>query len=348
MKKISLVILTALLVLSGCGKNTNKETLKVLSPTVYIDKSVITSFEKEHNVKVIYDTFDSNEAMYTKILSGDKYDILLPSDYMIERLIEEDKLSKIDRSKLKNIAGLNPELLGKSFDVNDEYSVPYFWGSIGILYNQNVISETTLQEEGWNILINTKYKDRLYFYESERDAFMIALKALGYSANTNSDNELEAAHQWLLDQKTTMNPIYVTDEVIDRMEAGTKDLAVMYSGDAAYVTSENEDMAYFEPLEGTNVWIDSLVITKDVTNMDLALAWIDYMLDLEVAEKNAIEVGYTPVILSVYEKLSGEDGEFEGIEAFTPRSGYALDEIYTHNEERRLKIAELWNKVIAK
>ncbi len=347
MKKFSVILIASVLVLSGCSSS-KKETLRILSPTVYIDKSVITDFEKEHNVKVIYDTFDSNEAMYTKILSGDKYDILIPSDYMIERLIEEDKLEKLDRSKLKNIGGLNPELLGKSFDPSDEYSVPYFWGSIGIVYNQTVIDKTLVETQGWSILRNTDYKGRLYFYDSERDAFMIALKALGYSANTTSVAELEAAQQWLLDQKAEMNPIYVTDEVIDYMLDGTRDLAILYSGDAAYVMSENEDMAYFEPLEGTNVWVDSLVITKDVTNIDLALAWIDFMLDPEVAEKNAVEVGYTPVILSVYQALSGPGGDFEGISAFTPRSGYSKDEIFRHNEAMRVKIAELWNIVIAK
>ncbi len=348
MKKFSLGLLATILLLSGCGQRSSKETLRILSPTVYIDKSVISEFEREHDVKVIYDTFDSNEAMYTKIQSGDKYDILIPSDYMIERLISEDWLVKVDRNKLKNIAGLNPELLHKAFDPNDEYSVPYFWGTLGILYNQTVISEAKIVQAGWNILRDTTYKGRLYFYESERDAFMIALKALGFKANTTDDQELAQANQWLIDQKTEMAPIYVTDEVIDRMVAGTKDLAVIYSGDAAYVMSENEDMAYFEPLEGTNVWLDSLVITKDVTNLDLALSWIDFMLDPEIAERNALEVGYTPVISSVYQKLSGPGGDFEGISAFSPRSNGANDEIFRHNEQLRIKIAEMWNKIIAK
>lgn len=348
MKKVLITVIGLLLVLTGCQSSGEKETLRILSPTVYIDPTVITDFEKKYDVKVIFDTFESNEAMYTKLQSGDKYDVLVPSDYMIERLIEEGMLEKIDRSKLTNIEGLNPGLLKPAFDPNDEYAVPYFWGTVGLVYNKNNVSESLLESQGWNILMNTDYKGSVYFYESERDAFMIALKALGYSANTSDDTEIQAAYNWLVKQKETMDPIYVTDEVIDRMEAGTKDLGVIYSGDAAYVMSVNEDMGYFEPKEGTNVWVDSLVITKDVTNMDLALQWIDFMLDPEIAERNAIEVGYTPVVQSVFDKLSGPDGEFEGISAFEPRMGYDKDESFRHNEALRVKIAELWSNVVAK
>ena len=346
MKKLFLALIVLLTVLAGCGTGSGeKQTLKVYSPGVYIDPEVIAMFEKEFNCRVIFEQFESNEQMYTKLLSGETYDVLVPSDYMIERLIQEDKLQKIDVTKLANYEGLIEGLKNLPSDPNNEYSVPYFWGTVGLLYNTNNVDFNDLETLGWNILISEKYKDRTFMYDSERDAFMIAFKALGYSANTDDEAEIEAAYQWLLTQKKVTNPVYVTDESIDMMIQGIKDIAVMYSGDSAYIMTENEDMDFYMPTEGTNLWVDSMVVMKDAKNVDLAYEWINYMLDPEIAAMNSSYVGYTSIIQSVYDEMSGPDGEYEGINAYIPRLGYENDEMFTHNEVLRVKIAELWLRV---
>jgi len=347
MKKVLVVLVLLLTVLTGCGSSSTKKTLKVFSPGVYIDPEVIRMFEEEFDCKVIFDEFESNEQMYTKLLSGETYDILVPSDYMVERLFEEGKLQEIDFSKIENYEGLIEGLKGLPSDPNNKYSVPYFWGTVGLLYNTTTVDYADLENEGWGILLNTKYKGRTFMYDSERDAFMIALKALGYSANTEDEAEIEAAYQWLLIQKQTMNTAYVTDESIDAMIQGIKDIAVMYSGDSAYIMTENEDLAFYMPTEGTNLWVDSMVIMKDAENVDLAHEWINYMLDPEIAAMNSSYVGYTSIIQSVYDEMSGPGGEYEGIEAYIPRLGYENDEVFRHNEVLRVKIAELWLRVKA-
>jgi len=346
MKKLFLTLIVLFTVLTGCGSgNSEKQTLKVFSPGVYIDPEVIRMFEKEFNCRVIFDEFESNEQMYTKLLSGETYDILVPSDYMVERLIVEEKLQTIDITKLSNYEGLIEGLRNLPSDVNNEYSVPYFWGTVGLLYNTETVDFNDLETQGWNILINPKYKDRTFMYDSERDAFMIAFKALGYSANTDDEAEIEEAYQWLLTQKQTMNPVYVTDESIDMMIQGIKDIAVMYSGDSAYIMTENESMGFYMPKEGTNLWVDSMVIMKDAQNVDLAHEWINFMLDPEIAATNSSYVGYSSIIQEVYDEMSGIGGEYEGIEAYIPRLGYEHDEMFTHNEILRVKIAELWLRV---
>ena len=254
------------LALTGCGKS--KETLKIYNAGEYIDTSLISKFEKENKCKVVYETFDSNETMYTKIMSGENYDVLVPSDYMIERLIKEDKLEKIDWDKITNKDNLNPDTLGQAYDPNQEYAVPYFYGTVGILYDTTVVDEKDLAD-GWNLLNNTKYKDNIYMYDSERDSFMIALKALGYSMNTTDKSEIDQAYQWLIEQRDSMNPIYAGDDVIDNMISGNKAMAVVYSGDGAYIMSENEKLDFFEPEEGTNTWYDAMVIMKGTKHSEL-------------------------------------------------------------------------------
>ncbi|MDR1795702.1 MAG: ABC transporter substrate-binding protein [Erysipelotrichaceae bacterium] len=348
MKKILLIGVLLLSLLAGCGSSSGeKQTLKIFSPSVYIDPSVITEFEQKFNAKVIFDEFESNEQMYTKLLSGETYDILVPSDYMIERLIEEGKLQEIDLDKIPNFSGVIEGITNLDYDPGNKYSVPYFWGTVGLLYNENNVDLADLKAEGWNILHDTKYKGKIFIYDSERDMFMVALKALGYSANTDDEAEIQAAYEWLVQINSTMDPVYVTDEVIDAMIAGNKDLAIIYSGDAVYIKLENEAMEYFTPSEGTNLWVDAMVIPADAANPDLAHEWINFMLDEDVAYRNTIEVGYTSILQSVYDEVSGPGGDFEGIEAYIPRLGYAADEIFHHNEELRKAIAELWVRVKA-
>ena len=205
------------------------DTLKVYNWGEYIDPEVNDAFEKQFGVKVIYDTFDSNELMYTKLQGGESYDVLVPSDYMIQRLIGEDYLQPLDKRMIPNIAVLADGVKGLSYDPDNTYSVPYFWGTVGIVYNKNNIDKKDLEKEGWNIFLDQKYKGHIYMYDSERDSFMMALKALGYSMNTDDEAQLQQAYEWLVKVVDTMNPEIVTDEVIDAMINGNKDMALVYS-----------------------------------------------------------------------------------------------------------------------
>jgi spermidine/putrescine-binding protein len=342
MKRTVFSILLASLFLAGC--QTSKPTLKVFSWGAYIDESVIEQFEDEYNVSVIYEMFESNEAMYTKLMSGETFDVLVPSDYMVQRLIDENKLRKLNPDLIPNADGLMPLVTGLAFDPENDYSLPYFWGNVGLVYNTTLVDEADL-EEGWSILKNPKYKGQIYVYDSERDAFMIALKALGFSMNTAVSAQLQAAYAWLEQLDQTMEPVYATDDVIDNMIAGNKAIAMVYSGDAAYITYENSDMAYYVPSEGTNFWVDSMVIPANAKNVDLAHKWINFMLDPEVAELNSVYVGYSSPITDVFTTL--KDTEFEGINAYTPRLDYALDEVFHYNDEVKRVIADLWVKVKA-
>lgn len=347
MMKKALCLITGLALLTGMltGCGSDKPTLKVYSWGEYIDTSLLRDFEKEYNCKVIYETFDSNESMYTKIQSGEAYDVLVPSDYMIERLIKEDGLQAIDWSLIPNADGLDETVMGEEFDPDNTYSVPFFYGTVGILYDTTVVDEADL-EDGWEILRNEKYAGDIYMYDSERDSFMIALKALGYSMNTTNKDEIDEAYQWLIEQRDTMNPVYAGDDVIDNMISGNKAMAVVYSGDAAYIMSENEDLEYYEPEEGTNIWQDAMVITSDCTEVELAHAYINFMLDAEHAYANTVAVGYTSPVVEARTKAAEED--FAGNSAYLPDVEGENAEVFRYQEQEiKEYFAELWTKVKA-
>ncbi len=352
---VSLLALVMVITLAGCGGGGKTEfdpiaefgsnELYVFNWGEYIDESNITAFEKRYNVKVYYKTFDSNEEMYTAIVGGDKYDIVVPSDYMVERLIKEGLIQKLDLSLITNINAIADGLKSPDYDPKHEYSIPYFQGSIGICYDTTKVTLEELEEKGWNILLDTKYAGQIAMYDADRDNFLPAMKALGISVNTSSEEDIQRAYEWLMAQKKTMNPIYVTDEINDIMIEGKKTLAVVYSGAAAYIMSENEDMGYYEPKQGTNIWSDAMCILSSSKNVKLAHAWINFCMEQEVAEKNSIAVGYTSGYQAVIDKLSKT--EFEGINAYTPRVGYELDEEYHDNLVLKTRLAELWVHVKA-
>lgn len=345
MKKIFLASIALLLVLVGCGSQGSKQTLKVYSWGEYIDPSVITQFENEYDVRVIYDLFASNEEMYTKLQSGESYDVLVPSDYMIQRLIEEDMLQTIDQSLLSNLDAIDSQFLHKEYDPQNKYSIPYFVGDVGIVYNKTVIDPADVESQEWEVLRNPKYVDRLYMYDSERDSFMVALKALGYSTNTTDENEINEAYEWLVELDQVMNPVYSGDEIIDQLINGAKDMAVMYSGDATYMLSENEDLAYYVPQTmGTNIWQDAMVIMQDSTNVELAHQWIDFMLEAEVAQSNSEYVGYTSPIASVFEEVASST--FDGINSYTPTT-YSNNEEFKFNAKNVQTLSDLWFRVKA-
>lgn len=321
----------------------NKPVLRVFNSGEYVDTELLDRFEQENNCDVVYETFDSNESLYTKIQSGSQYDVIVPSDYMIERLIKEEYLQEIDWSLITNKDKIIPSLLENSFDKDNKYAVPYYWGTVGIVYDKTQVDEKDL-EAGWDILKNTKYSGKIYMYDSERDSLMVALKALGYSMNTDNKSELDQAYQWLVEQQETMKPVYVGDDVMDNMISANKAMAVVYSGDGAYIISENEDMGFFVPEQGSNIWTDAMVITKDCKNKELAHKFIDFFLQEDVAIQNTEYIGYDSAVQSVYAYF--RDEEYAGNPGCAPDTSNEKNEEFKDREQDiKEYCASLWTKV---
>ena len=332
---------------AGSGLPYAGQTLYIYLPGEYMGEEIIPTFEEQTGATVIVENFDSNEQMYIKVTNGESYDIIIPSDYMIERLLQEGYLQKLDQSLLTCWDELNPVVMAQPYDPNNEYCVSYFWGTVGIVYDKTVVDEADLEEQGFGIFLNEKYKGDIYLYDSERDSFMMALKDLGYSMNTESEEELNEAYEWLVKCVTTMEPEIVTDEIIDNMAQGRKALGLCYSGDATYIMSENENMGFYMPEEGTNLWYDSMVIPKNAESIELAHEFMNYINSYDAAYDNSDWVGYTSPNVAVMEALSSEEeeGSYAGINAYLPRTDHPMDEVFVFNAETKKILGNLWSKV---
>lgn len=319
------------------------QTLHIYNVGEYIGENIIADFEEYTGAKVVLDLFDSNEQMYIKVVNGESYDIVIPSDYMIQRLIEEELIQPLDYSLLNCMDLINDEVKDLDYDPGNVYSVPYFWGTVGIAYDKTKVSEEDLKEEGFDIFKDEKYKGDIYLYDSERDSFMMALKALGYSMNTSDERELKEAYNWLVECVETMAPEIVTDEIIDNMVQARKALGLIYSGDATYVMSENENIGFYLPETGTNLWCDAMVIPSNAQNVELAHEFMNFISSYDKAYDNSSYVGYTSPNVEVMDELSTTD--FEGIDAYIPRSDNANDEIFHYDEATRKIISNYWSKV---
>jgi len=298
MKKtpIYVLLLTALLIfaLTGCGKGAGGENGEVIVYNwgEYIDPDTITMFEEETGIKVVYDEYETNEIMYPKVEAGTTaYDVLCPSDYMIQKLIENDLLQEINFDNVPNVKNIGQQYFDQSqeFDPENKYSIPYCFGTVGILYNKTMVDEPV---DSWSILWDEKYADNILMQDSVRDAFMVALKLKGYSMNTLDEGELNEAKQILIDQKPLVQA-YVIDQVRDKMIGNEAAIGVIYSGEAIYTQRENEDLEYVIPKEGTNVWIDSWVIPKNAPNKENAEKFIDFMCREDIALKNFEYITYS-------------------------------------------------------
>ena len=347
---VAVVVAAVLVLVARLGNKTSTlpyagQTLHVYNWGEYTGENILREFEEKTGAKVVMENFDSNEQMYIKVANGETYDILVPSDYMIQRLIQEGYLQKLDHSKLNCMDKLSEDVLGLPYDPDNEYSIPYFWGTVGIVYDKTKVDLEDLEREGFAIFLDQKYKGQIYLYDSERDSFMMALKTLGYSMNTEDETQLQEAYEWLVNCVQTMSPEIVTDEIIDNMAQGRKALGLIYSGDASYVMAENENMGYYLPESGTNLWSDAMVIPANAKNPDLAHEFINFVSDYDGAYDNSSFVGYTSPNQEVMDTLSGEGGEYEGIDAYVPRSGNQNDEVFEYNENTRKLIANLWSKV---
>ena len=348
---VGVVVVGLVVSLFGLNKSAGSQpyagqTLHVYNWGEYTGENIISGFEELTGAKVIMDNFDSNEQMYIKVANGDAYDVLVPSDYMIQRMMQEKMLQKLEPETRKECLGeLVDAIKDLPYDPKNEYSIPYFWGTVGIVYDKTKVSEEDLEKDGWDIFLDQKFKGDIYLYDSERDSFMMALKALGYSMNTTSQDELNAAYNWLIQCVQTMDPEIVTDEIIDNMAQARKALGLIYSGDAAYVMSENENMGFYMPKSGTNLWSDAMVIPKNAKNPKLANEFIRYITSYDAAMDNSSYVGYTSPNKEVTEELGGKGGEYDGINAYTPRAGYDKDEVFQYDETTRKIIADLWSRV---
>lgn len=289
-KLIPLIVVLVAFLMTAC--NDDGEKLYVYNWGDYMDMDVVKEFEEEYNVKVIYQEFATNEDLYVKIKnSSEPMDVIFPSEYMLERMSNEGLLNELDFSKLDNFKYVDKDLTGISYDKENKYSVPFFWGTVGIIYNSEKYPEG-LQK--WADLWNEKYKKDMVLYYSQRDILMVALKKLGYSMNTSDEAQLEDAKNELIDQKPLVYA-YLGDEIKDILIAEDANVGVVYSGDAGIVIEENPKYKYVLPKEGTNLWFDVAAIPKNARNVNRAHDFINFLLRPEIAARNAEYLQYATV-----------------------------------------------------
>ena len=291
MKKLSLVIilvLTSILIFTGC--KSDEERLYVFNWGEYIDPEVLRIFEQETGIKIIYEEYEDNESMYPKVKNAIvPYDIVFPSEYMVEQMIAEDLLYPLNFDNIPNFELIDSRFKNFAFDPNNTYSVPYMWGTLGILYNTTMVDDVV---DSWDILWNEKYTNNILMTNSIRDAFAVPLKMLGYSINTTNENELEEAKQLLIQQKPLVQGYFI-DQMRDKMINNEAALAVTWNGEAIYTMEENENLAYVVPKEGSNMWIDLVVIPKTSRNKENAEKFINFLCRTDIALMNTEYIGYS-------------------------------------------------------
>ena len=320
-------------------------TLNVFNYGEYIDDEVIYNFEKEFGVRVNYSLNSNPEEMYTKLQTGVSYDVVVTSDYMIDRLIKEERVLPLDKTIVTNLDQISDSVKGLYFDPDNTYSAPYLWQNVVLCYDTTKIDPAKVEEKGWEILLDPELDGHAFIYDSPRDVFMMAFKALGYSMNTDNPDELQEAYDWLVKMKQAIHPSFVTDEMIDGMAQGEKWIAMMYSGDAAYASMENEKLAVWAPTQGTNIAIDCMFIPSNATNPELANEFINYVLDYDNSMMITVETCYTSPNAKVLEDVTAPGGEFDGVEGYLPRMGYEKDEIYQYVKLLQNETPELLIKV---
>lgn len=311
--KITAIFLAISLVITGCKTKDNsnvsekdENVVYVYNWGEYIDPEVKDLFEEETGIRVVYGEFQQNEDMYPVIQKGAiKYDVVCPSDYMIQKMIAEDLLAELNYDNIPNIKNLDPIYLEKArgFDKENKYSVPYCWGTVGILYNKTMIDEPV---DSWSILFDEKYSGDILMIDSVKDAFMIALTYLGYNQNSTNEEEIKQAKE-LLKSQYPLVQAYVIDSVRDKMIAEEAAIGVIYSGEAIFTKRENENLEYVVPKEGSNVWIDGWVIPKNAEHKENAEKWINFLCREDIALKNFEYITYSTPNKAAKELIEEED-----------------------------------------
>lgn len=324
-----------------------KNILYVYNWSDYLDPRTIEMFEEETGITVVYDEYETNESMYPRIAEGAvHYDVICPSDYMIQKMIHNDLLQPLDFSKLPNAKKYIGEKFfeqSKMFDPENKYSVPYCWGTVGIIYDKNVVEEPV---DSWKILWNEKYKNEILMQDSARDALMIPLKIMGRSLNETDKEIIEKARDMLIVQKPLVQD-YVVDEAKDKLISGEAAIGVVYSGEAIIVLMENKHMDFAIPKEGTNFWIDSWVITRNSENVDNAHKFINFMCRPEIAIINFDHLGYSTPNIAVRDLETDEDWKNSSV-AFPDAEIYKNQETYKYLGDEMDEFYNLqWLKVKA-
>ena len=302
---LAALIVSVLPLTTGCGTD-SENTLTVCNYGKYIDEDVLKQFEKETGIKVKYDESPTPEELYTKYKAGSiDYDLMCTSDYMIEKLISEGEVLEIDFDNIPGIDNLDPTYFefSKSFDPENKYTIPYFFGTVGILYNKNMVDEADM--DSWACLWDEKYKDQIIMTDSIRDGFMAPLKYLGYSLNTTDENQLLEAQKLLITQKPLVSA-YMVDDAQDEMIGENAALALVYSGEAGLAIEQNDNLAYSVPKEGSNMWIDSWFIPKTCKHKENAEKFLDFLCREDIAAKNFEFVYYATPNLPLYDSLDEE------------------------------------------
>lgn len=303
MKKLLCILVTLALMLPVCASA--QEVVNVFNWEDYIDESVLAQFEQETGIHVNYMRFTTNEDMIVQVEANPgAFDVCFPSDYIVERMLSKDMLAEIDYDKVPNAQYILENLRNPDYDPNNVHSLPYMWGTVGILYNTTMVEEPV---DSWGILWDSKYKSNVFMLDSFRDSMGVTLKYLGHSMNTRDIIALESCKDKLIEQKKNgIVKAYQVDETKDKMVAGEAALAVMWSGDAQYAIDLNPDLAYSIPSEGSNIWIDAMVIPKNAQNMDNALKFVDFLCRPDIAQKNCEAIWYSSPNSGAIE-LMGED-----------------------------------------
>lgn len=361
---LSIVAVTAAFALGGCGKTASSQEsgsgadggsreLYVYNWGEYIDEDVITQFEEETGISVVYDLFETNEEMYPIIEAGAvTYDVVCPSDYMIQKMLENDLLAEINFDNIPNVEQIDPDYIqmSRAFDPENKYSVPYCWGTVGILYNTKRLEELGVEPPTrWADLWDERLSGEILMQDSVRDAFMVALKKDGHSMNTADEAELQQAKQALIDQKPLVQA-YVIDQVRDKMIGGEAAVGVIYSGEMLYVQEEVADLGldytleYVLPEEGTNLWLDSWVIPKNAANKENAEKWIDFLCRPEIAKANFEYITYPTPNKGAFELL---DEELQNNKAVFPDKDKLVNsEVFSYlGDETDAVYNNLWKEV---
>lgn len=310
------------------------KVLNVYNAAEYIDETTIIDFEKEYQVRVEYSEFESNEDMYKNVIANEsRYDVLVPSDYMIDRLIKEDRLAKLDKTKVSNISNVATEYLAPEYDKNNDYVIPYMTGTLGILYNTKKVSAPI---DSWTSLFDTKYRGKILMWDSERDCIGATLKMLGYSMNSTNSQEIAEAQAKLTTQRAIAK--YGEEEIRDMMIAGEGTVALMYSGEAKNAINQNHNLAYVIPKEGGNKWVDGFVITKNSKNKEIAQDFINFMCRPNIAIRNMTKTGYTSSIKGAWGEFGNDKVMFPTAEELSRCEAFLYDKNAT----------EMYNKAWAK
>lgn len=336
-----LAVLVLLTSVSGCG---DKITLNVFNWGEYMDESLLEKFEEETGISVNYKTYDTNETLLAKMeAGGSSFDVVFPSDYAISEMIKKDMLLPLDYANIPNYKYIEDSTKNLAYDPENKYSIPYFWGTIGILYNKEMVTEPI---ESWDILWDEQYKGMILMKKDVRDSLGVALKRLGYSVNSTNEAELREAKDALVAQKDLINGYY-GDEIKDMIANGDAAMGVTYSGDPMDLYwDESADFSYIGyaiPKEGTNLWYDAMVIPKSSQHKKEAESFINFMLDPENAYQNSNAVGYTTPNTEALKRMRDENPEIFEMDAYWPSAdALAKSEVYVDLGEFKTLYNQMW------